>query len=414
MPDAVPNSLTRGTPSGLKADLIALLGKDRVLHRAIDLVKYASDASPYRLTPQVVVLPRTTEDVVKIFRYCQENGRHATFRAAGTSLNGQSQSDDVLIDVRRHWYGAKVEDGGQRVCARAGMILGHVNALLARHGRRLGPDPASSHACTIGGVIANNAGGMRCTVPKDAYHTVTALTFVTPSGTVIDTSAPDAESTFAAAEPQLAQGLLDLRRELLADPALADRTRRKYKIRNTHGYHLCALLDGETPLGIFRRLIVGSEGTLAFVADATIQTVPAPQVTGVAWIPVPTIDDAIALVPDLVALGASAVELMVAPALTAAGQAFACTPSYWKTLDPEAAALLVEFGAADAASLKAAEGDTGASGSMAEGLLVEAYESDLSVASEVTQARVTEALKLGAETYEGELELDYLMRLSAR
>jgi D-lactate dehydrogenase len=145
---------------------------------------------------------------------------------------------------------------------RAGMILGHVNALRGRHGRRLGPDPASSHACTVGGMIANNAGGMCCTVERDAYHTVIALTFVTPSGAVIDTSAPGAEGTFAAAEPQLAQGLFELHRELLADPALADRTRRKYKIRNTHGYRLCALLDGETPLEIFRRLIVGSEGTL--------------------------------------------------------------------------------------------------------------------------------------------------------
>jgi len=353
--DAVPDSLARGTPGKLKADLIALLGKDRVLHRAIDLVRYASDASPYRLMPSVIVMPRTIDDVVKIFRYCRENGRHATFRAAGTSLNGQSQSDDILIDVRRHWYGARVEDDGRRVRARAGMILGHVNALLARHGRRLGPDPASSHACTIGGVIANNAGGMRCTVQRDAYHTVTALTFITPSGAVIDTSVPGAEAAFAAAEPRLAQGLLELRRELLADPALAERTRRKYEIRNTHGYRLCALLDGETPLEIFRRLIVGSEGTLAFVADATIETVPAPNTTSVAWIPVPTIDEAVALVPGLVALGASAVELMIAPALTAAGQAFAHTPSYWSTLDPKAAALLVEFGAADVASLEATQ-----------------------------------------------------------
>ncbi len=354
--DAVPATFVRGTPNRLKADLIALLGREKVLDRAIDLVRYASDASPYRLTPQVVVMPRTMDDVVKIFRYCRENGRHATFRAAGTSLNGQSQSDDILIDVRRHWYGAKVEDSGRRVRARAGMILGHVNALLEHHGRRLGPDPASSHACTIGGVIANNAGGMRCTVQKDAYHTVTALTVVTPSGTVIDTSAPGAEKYFAAAEPQLAKGLFELRQELLADPALAERTRRKYKIRNTHGYHLCALLDGETPLEIFRRLVVGSEGTLAFIADATIETVPSPNVTGVAWIPVPTIDEAMSLVPDLVALGASAVELMIAPALTAASQAFAHTPSYWNRLDPKAAALLVEFGAADAASLKVTEG----------------------------------------------------------
>src|SRR5207244_12933111 len=114
----------------------------------------------------------------------------------------------------------------------------------------------------IGGVIANNSGGMRCTVQKDAYHTVSALTFVTPSGAVIDTSRPDAEREFALAEPQLAEGLLELRRELLADPVLADRTRRQYATRNTHGLRLCAVLDGEAPLGIFRRLLVGADGAL--------------------------------------------------------------------------------------------------------------------------------------------------------
>jgi len=353
MSDAVPASLIDGTPDDLKANLIAILGKENVFHRAIDLVRYASDASPYRLVPQVVVLPQTTDDIVKLFRYCRETGRHATFRAAGTSLNGQSLSDDILIDVRRHWSGGKVENDGRRVRVRPGMILGHVNSMLEQYGRRLGPDPASSAACTIGGVIANNAGGMRCTVPKDAYHTVSALTFITPSGTVIDTSKPDAEKHFAQAEPQLAEGLMELRKELLADPALAERVRRKYKIRNTHGLRLCALLDGETPLEIFRRLLVGSEGTLAFIAEAVLETIPTPLVTSVAWIPVPTIDEAIALVPGLVGLGASAVELMVAPALTAAGQAFEETPAYWKTLDPKAAALLVEIGAENPDSLEA-------------------------------------------------------------
>ena len=349
--DAVPASLVDGTSDELKNNLIALLGKENVLHKAIDLVRYASDASPYRLVPQVIVQPRTTDDIVKLFRYCRESGHHATFRAAGTSLNGQSQSDDILIDVRNHWYGAHVEKNGGSVRARPGMILGHINSLLEKNGRRLGPDPASSHACTIGGVIANNAGGMRCTVEKDAYHTVSALTFIMPSGAVIDTSKANAESDFARAEPQLAEGLLELRKELLADQALTDRIRRKYAIRNTHGLRLCALLDGATPLEIFRRLLVGSEGTLAFIAEAVLETIPAPHVTSVAWIPVPTIDEAIALVPDLVSLGASAVELMVAPALTAASQGFADTPAYWKTLDPEAAALLVEIGAEDTDSL---------------------------------------------------------------
>lgn len=350
--DAVPAALVDGTPGDLKADLIALLGKQSVLHRAIDLVRFASDASPYRLIPQVVVQPRTTDDIAKLFRYCRENGRHATLRAAGTSLNGQSLSDDLLIDVRRHWYGAKVEDDGYRVRARPGMILGHINAMLARYGRRLGPDPASLNACTVGGVIANNSGGMRCTVKNDAYQTVSAMTFVTASGAIIDTSVSDAEAAFERAEPDLARGLLALREELLADRELTDRVRRKYSIRNTHGYRLCALLDGETPLEIFRRLLVGSEGTLAFVAEAVISTVPAPSVTSVAWIPVPTIDEAVGLVPSLVGLGATAVELMIAPALTAAGNAFANTPCYWKTLDPNAAALLVEFGAEDTQALE--------------------------------------------------------------
>jgi len=87
--DAVPASLVDGTPGDLKADLIALLGNENVFHRAIDLVRYASDGSPYRLVPQVVVQPRTTDDIVKLFQYCRKTGRHATFRAAGTSLNGQ-------------------------------------------------------------------------------------------------------------------------------------------------------------------------------------------------------------------------------------------------------------------------------------------------------------------------------------
>ena len=157
--DRVPGGLASGTPRELREALTKLIGADQVLDRAIDLVRYASDASPYRLIPQVVVAPRTIDDVVALLNYCRENGRHATFRAGGTSLCGQSQSDDILIDVRRHWNGMSLEDGGLALRTRPGVILGHACAYLRRHGRRLGPDPASIDAATIGGVIANNAGG---------------------------------------------------------------------------------------------------------------------------------------------------------------------------------------------------------------------------------------------------------------
>ena len=257
-----------------------------MLHRISDLVRYASDASPYRYLPQVVVLPRTVDDVRAILDYCARTGRHATFRAGGTSLNGQSQSDDILIDVRRHWAGMVVEDGGARLRARPGTILAHANAILRPVGRRLGPDPACADVATIGGVIANNAGGMRCTLERNAYHTVSSLTFVLASGTVIDTAAPGAEAAFAAAEPELAAGLMQLRSELLADDAArASGYGISIAIRNTNGYALSALLDGDTPLGIFRRLIVGSEGTLAFMAEAVIDTLPAPAMTTVSLDP---------------------------------------------------------------------------------------------------------------------------------
>ena len=336
--DAVDPAGVEGTPAALKNDLIQLVGQDQVLHRVSDLIRYASDASPYRYLPQVVVVARTVGDVRAILAYCARTGRHATFRAGGTSMNGQSQSDDILIDVRRHWGGMAVEDGGARLRARPGTILGQANAVLRRAGRRLGPDPASASVATIGGVIANNAGGMRCTLERNAYHTVSSLTLVLASGTVIDTAAPGAQAAFAVAEPELAAGLHQLREELLADEELAHRVRHKFAIRNTNGYALSALLDADTPLEIFRRLIVGSEGTLAFMAEAVIDTIPAPAVTTVSWIVLPSISEAAALVPGLVAQGAEAAELMLAPALAAAPQAFPGTPQYWRSLDPAAAA----------------------------------------------------------------------------
>ena len=269
--DRVPDSLATGTPEPLRSDLIALLGADRVLARVSDLVRYASDASPYRMIPKSVVMAHDVDDVVKAMGYARRTGVPITFRAAGTSLNGQAQGDGVMVDVRRHWRGVQVEDDGARVRVLPGTLLGHVNAILAEHGRRLGPDPASTDIATVGGVVANNSGGMRCGVVHDSYRTVRSLTFALPSGTVIDTAHPEAEAQFAAQEPDLARGLLEIRDELRADTELAERIRRKFEIKNTMGYRLIAFLEADTPLEIFRRLIVGSEGTLAFVSRGRVR-----------------------------------------------------------------------------------------------------------------------------------------------
>jgi D-lactate dehydrogenase len=354
-PDRAPDSLAAGTPEPLRSDLVALLGEERVLGRAIDLIAYASDASPYRRFPAAVVMAHDAADVGKVLEYARRTTTPVNFRGGGTSLNGQAQTDGVMIDVRRWFSGVKLEDDGARARLRSGTLLGTANKWLARKGFKLGPDPASKDIATVGGVIANNSGGMRCGITWDSYSTVESMTLVLASGTVIDTAAPDAEERFAAAEPELARGLTELREELLADDSLATRVKRKYEIKNVTGYRLSAFLDGDTPLEIFRRLVVGSEGTLAFIAEAVMRTRPEPAHTTLAWVHFANIDAAADAVPALVAAGARATELMVAPALIAAAWNMGGTPESWRELPFESAALILEFGGADAGALDASE-----------------------------------------------------------
>src|SRR3954454_16699500 len=204
--DRAPDELASGTPEPLRSELIELLGPDRVLTRVIDLVRYASDASPYRMLPKAVVMARDANDVAKVFAYSRASKVPLTFRAGGTSLHGQSQSDGILVDVRRHWTGVEVVDDGDRALFKPVTVLGHANRVLWPHGRKLGPDPASTHIACIGGVLANNSGGMRCGVVADSYCSVQSLTFVLPSGCVIDTAPSNSAERFAEAEPELAEG----------------------------------------------------------------------------------------------------------------------------------------------------------------------------------------------------------------
>lgn len=349
--DRAPDWVAVGTPEPLRSQLSESLGADRVLTRATDLVMYASDASPYRLIPKAVAMPRDVDDMVKLLAFAREHKVPLVFRAGGTSLNGQAQTDSVLVDVRRHWQRARVLDGGAAVRVRPGIVVGQVNRLLARHGRKLGPDPASSDIACVGGVIANNSGGMRCGVVADSYRTIRSMTLVLANGAQIDTAAPGAEQRFAQVAPELARGLIEIRDELRADQELAQRVARKFEIKNTMGYRLCAFLDADEPLEIFRRLVIGSEGTLAFVAEAVFETVAFGRHATMALVFFPDLDAAAGAVGELVAGGASATELMVAPTLIAAAFNMPGTPERWKTLPPESAALLVEFRSEDPDSL---------------------------------------------------------------
>ncbi|MFI4875434.1 MAG: FAD-binding and (Fe-S)-binding domain-containing protein [Blastopirellula sp. JB062] len=340
--DRAPDEIAAGTPAWLRDDLIALLGADQVLSRPIDLIKYASDASPYRLFPKVIVLPRTVDEVRQIFAYAHQKRISVTIRASGSSLSGQAQGDGILIEARRHWAGWTIEDEGRRLRVRPGTVLFRANLALAPYGYRLGPDPASGSVCTIGGVVANNSSGMCCGTAQNSYQTLESLTFMLPSGHLIDTAAPSAAADFAAAAPELNAGLLEIKREIEADPALVERIRRKFSIKNTTGYHMESFLDAETPLEIFRRLLVGSEGTLAFLAEAIFKTVPDDKQRLTAFMIFPDMYAAAAAVAPFVEAGAAAVELTDRASLRSV-EGKPGVPDRWRDLSPEATGLLIEF-----------------------------------------------------------------------
>jgi len=341
---------TGGLPAG---DLDLLQGLERALPgavhaRATDRLAHAHDASHYLLTPQAVVAPTNATDVAALLQAAATLGSSLTFRSGGTSLSGQAGTSAVLVDTRRHFRGIDVLDDGARVRVQPGATLRSVNARLARHRRKLGPDPASEVACTIGGVVANNSSGMTCGTTANTYATLDSLTLVLASGTVLDTGATDADARLRAREPQLVAGLERLRERVRADPASVATLRRQFAMKNTMGYGLNSFLDHTSPAQLLAHLVIGSEGTLAFVAEATLRTVPVHPLASTGLVLFPTLGEAMAAMPELVALGPAAIELLDAESLRVA-QADPAADAALRSLEVTSqAALLVEWQESDA------------------------------------------------------------------
>jgi len=204
-------SPTQLSPEEIKSSLAGAIAADRVLIRPIDIIAYASDASFYRLIPKAVVQAQSLGEIQALFAFSQQMQIPMTFRSAGTSLSGQSISDGLLVEVARNWRELRVEEGGRKIRVQPGVIGARANQALAAYGAKIGPDPASIATCTLGGILSNNSSGMCCGVEQNAYHTLHSMKFMLPSGTVIDTSLPDADEQFHAREPELARGVLGLK-----------------------------------------------------------------------------------------------------------------------------------------------------------------------------------------------------------
>jgi D-lactate dehydrogenase len=330
------------SPEQLTSMLSQIVESQRILSRPIDLIAYASDASFYRLIPQAVVQAASEQEVARLFRFSHDHSIPITFRAAGTSLSGQSISDGLLVEVARNFRDIEVLENGRRIRVQPGVIGASANRLLTPYGAKIGPDPASIATCTLGGILSNNSSGMCCGVEQNAYHTLQSLRFLLPSGTAISTAEADAEQIFFSREPALARGILELKSRIQSDPALAERIRRKYRTKNTTGYGINAFLDFERAVDIFAHLLIGSEGTLAFISEAVLNTVPDLPVKYTGLLLFPDLYAASESIVPLRQAGAKALEIMDRASLRSV-ENHAGTPPIIKTLAQGAAGLLVEF-----------------------------------------------------------------------
>lgn len=257
--------LSEGNAAALAALRDALGSGATVSDRELDRMALAVDASHYLHAPDAVMRARSAADVGIAMRVAAQMNWPLTFRGGGTSLCGQALSEGLTVDARRHFRNMEVLDDGRRVRVQPGLTVTQVNTALARYGTKLGPDPASSIACTIGGMIANNSSGMTCGTTANAYRTLESMTIALPSGTVVNTADPNADDILRSHEPELVGVLERLRDTLRGDKYRAD-IERRYAIKNTMGYGINSFLDYDTPAKILEHLMIGSEGTLGLQA----------------------------------------------------------------------------------------------------------------------------------------------------
>jgi D-lactate dehydrogenase len=269
------------------ARLKALLEKIFPPHRLIDdrlrCLAYGTDASLYRLVPSLVVVVVSESELIALLAAARREQFGVTFRGAGTSLSGQALGEDILVLLGEGWNKIDIAEGGKTIALGPAVRGGEANRALAPYKRRLGPDPASLDYATIAGIAANNAAGMCCGTRYNSYALLESLRLILADGTILDSADPQSRAAFRHQKAYLLQAISALAHELRADTALVQEVQRKFSIRNTMGYSLNALVDFDDPIDILTHLLIGSEGSLAFLAEIRYKTVAVAPYRGLLW-----------------------------------------------------------------------------------------------------------------------------------
>jgi len=245
---------------------------ERIYTDELRRLAWGIDAGFYRLIPQIVIRSVNEEEISRLLAIAYRLSVPVTFRAAGTSLSGQAVSDSVLIVAGKHWEKYTIALDGASIRLQPGIIGERVNELLKPYGRKFSPDPASVKSATVGGIIINNASGMNCGTHANSDRMLLSARMILADGTLLDTGDSDSRSQFARNKPDFIRKINDLRVRVTANQSLTERIRHKYSIKNVMGLNILPFILYNDPFDIITRLLVGSEGTLAFLSEATMKT----------------------------------------------------------------------------------------------------------------------------------------------
>ncbi|MBN1638247.1 MAG: FAD-binding oxidoreductase [Ignavibacteriales bacterium] len=320
--------------------------KERLATDSLRTLTYGTDAGFYRLIPKVVVTVENEEEAVLVIKKCNKYNVPITFRAAGTSLSGQSISDSVLMKISRDYNKYEITDDAKKIKLQAGVIAAHANDYLKPFNKKIGPDPASIDSAMISGVAANNASGMSSGTSKNIDNTFDGMKIIFANGLVLDTTDKIQGQKFIDENSEFINKIVALSYKVKSNTELTKKIRHKYSIKNTTGYNIRALVDYDDPLEIIQHLLIGSEGTLGFISEITLNTVNEPPLKATSLIYFKDIRTACEATSILRGLQVNASELMNRAALRSVENKPGM-PEYLKDFDENVSALLVETSAMD-------------------------------------------------------------------
>ena len=254
------------------SELTQFVPKDRIYTDELRTLGWGTDASFYRQIPKVVIRSDGEQEISRIIKLCSKYKLPFTFRAAGTSLSGQSCTDSVLIVAGKHWEKYELSENQETIRLQPGIIGSRVNEILKPYGRVFPPDPASVGSAMVGGIVINNASGMNCGVHANSDRMMVSARIILSDGTILDTGNKESREQFSRSHPEFIRKIEALRDKVRADEALVTRIRTKYSIKNVTGLNLRPLIAYDDPFDIIAHSMVGSEGTLAFLSEVTMKT----------------------------------------------------------------------------------------------------------------------------------------------